>query len=158
MSNGIAVRQSIIFLRAKVTALEIAVTPFNHSDRGMISFFRSSPNIASTGVAMNATPNPIIPDRNDNPNSTTDNTRYKVQPSTMLTPIIVESIHAEQYSGRGRVEGRVPCQLAQDCPKRRVAPDLRNYSTSVNIDVCLIHPRSAHRCSRSRRPRRLPKF
>ena len=68
----------------------------------MISFFRSMPNIARTGVAMNATPKPIIPDRNDNPNNTTDSTRYSVQPSTTSLQRGLNQYRTEAYA-QGRL-------------------------------------------------------
>jgi hypothetical protein len=74
--SGIAVRQSTIFALAKATAPEIAVNPLSHKDQGMMTFFNSKPNNPNTGVAMNATPKPIIPAMNERTNNNKDMMMY----------------------------------------------------------------------------------
>ena len=74
-SSGTAVRQSTILAREKSTALAMAVKPFSQRASGMISCLSSRPNNPSTGVAMNATPSPIIPDRKERTKSSAGMTK-----------------------------------------------------------------------------------
>ena len=58
-----APRLSTIPAFQKAIAALIAVSPLSSSAQGWISLIRSYPNRPRTGIAMNATPRPSIPDR-----------------------------------------------------------------------------------------------
>ena len=63
-----APRLSTIPAFQKAIAALIAVSPLSSSAHGWISLIRSYPKRPRTGIAMNATPRPSIPDRKLRPN------------------------------------------------------------------------------------------
>jgi hypothetical protein len=81
ISRGMAARQSTIWARARAMAVEMAVTPLSHSDQGIITCFSSKLNRPRTGVAIKATPRPIIPARKDRTNKTAEINAYNIAKS-----------------------------------------------------------------------------